>query len=72
MFSPLLFMLGLALSLLVLRIFTDDHHVAVTLDNLALFADLFYRRLYFHVKYHLSLLYAVYFDRHVILPFVGS
>lgn len=32
----------------MLRILTDNHHVAVTLDNLALVADLFYRRLYFH------------------------
>ena len=40
--------LQLTLSLLVLRVFTDHHHTAVTLDDLALFADLFYGRLNFH------------------------
>ena len=44
--SPL--SLKLSLSLLVLRILADDHYVAVTLDDLALFADLFYGRLNFH------------------------
>ena len=37
-----------ALSLLVLRIFADDHYAAFSLDNLALFADLFHGRLNFH------------------------
>ena len=40
--------LQLTLSLLVLRVLADHHHMAVTLDDLALFADLFYGRLNFH------------------------
>ena len=39
----------LALLLLVLRIFANDHDAALTLDNLALFADGFNGRSYFHV-----------------------
>ena len=38
----------LALLLLVLRIFANDHDAALTLDNLALFADGFYGRFNFH------------------------
>ena len=42
------FCLRLALLLLVLRIFADDHYAALALDYLALFADFLYGRLYFH------------------------
>jgi hypothetical protein len=45
----------LALSLLVLGVIADDHYVAVSLDDLALFADLLNGRLYFHSNNHLSL-----------------
>lgn len=38
----------LALLLLVLGILADDHYMTMTLDNLALFADFLYGRLYFH------------------------
>src|SRR5690606_12059710 len=37
-----------ALFLLVLRIFTNDHHVALAADDLAFFADRFDRRSYLH------------------------
>lgn len=43
-----LFLGALALSLLVLWVFTDDHHVAFALDHLALLTDFFHRRTYFH------------------------
>ena len=36
------------LFLLVLRIFADNHYLAVSLDDFALFADRFYRSSYFH------------------------
>jgi hypothetical protein len=35
-------LIGLALSLLVLRVLTDDHDFAMSLDNLALIADRLY------------------------------
>ena len=38
----------LALSLLVLRVLADDHDLAFSLNDLALLADLLYRRLHFH------------------------
>ena len=38
----------LALSLLVLGVIADDHYVAVSLDDLALFADLLNGWFYFH------------------------
>ena len=38
----------LALLLLVLGIFANNHNAALALDNLALFADGFYGRSYFH------------------------
>ena len=37
-----------ALSLLVLRVLADDHDLAFSLDDLALFADLLYGRFHFH------------------------
>jgi len=39
---------GLTLTLLVLGILTDYHDLALALDDLALFANRFYRRSYFH------------------------
>ena len=39
---------GLALTLLVLRIFADNHHATLALDDLALFTDGLYRRTDFH------------------------
>ena len=41
-------MSALALSLLVLGVLADDHDLAFSLNDLALFADLLYRRLHFH------------------------
>ena len=35
----------------MLGILTDDHDLALALDDLALFANRFYRRSYFHGKY---------------------
>ena len=40
----------LALLLLVLRIFADDHYAALALDDLALFAHRLYGRSYFHAN----------------------
>ena len=57
----------------MLGVIADDHYVAVSLDDLALFADLLNGRLYFHSNNHLSLYFSTnYLVRHVILPFVGS
>ena len=42
----------LALSLLVLRIFADDHNAAVAANDLALLAHWFDRRSYFHCYDH--------------------
>ena len=39
----------------MLGILTNNHHFAVTLDNLALFADFLNGRFYFHSIFHLSL-----------------
>lgn len=39
---------GLTLTLLVLRVLTNDHDLAMSFDNLALFANLLDGRLYFH------------------------
>ena len=39
----------------MLGVFADDHYVAVSLDDLALFADLLYGRPYFHSNNHLSI-----------------
>ena len=39
----------------MLRILTNNHHLAVTLYDLALFADFLNGRFYFHSIYHLSL-----------------
>ena len=39
---------------LVLRVFADYHYMTMSLDNLALFADFLYGRLYFHCDFHLS------------------
>ena len=38
----------------MLGVIADDHYVAVSLDDLALFADLLNGRLYFHSNNHLS------------------
>ena len=40
----------LALLLLMLRIFADDHYAALALDYLALFAHRLYGRSYFHAN----------------------
>ena len=37
-----------ALSLLMLRVFADNHYLTLALDNLALFAHGLYGRSYFH------------------------
>lgn len=39
----------------MLRILADDHYVAMSFDDLALFADLLNGRLYFHSNNHLSI-----------------
>ena len=39
---------GLALALLMLGVFADNHHAALALDDLALFADGLHRRTDFH------------------------
>ena len=39
---------GLALTLLVLGIFTDYHDLSLALNDLAFFANRFYGRSYFH------------------------
>jgi len=39
---------GLALTLLVLGILTDNHDFSLALDDLAFFANGFYGRSYFH------------------------
>ena len=44
-----------ALSLLVLRVFTDDPDLTLSLDNFALVADRFYRRSNFHLSSSLNL-----------------
>ena len=44
----------LALLLLVLGIFADDHHMTFALNNLALFANGFDRRTNFHWVYLLN------------------
>ena len=41
---------ALALSLLVLRVLTDDPDLTLSLDDFALIADRFYRRSYFHLS----------------------
>ena len=59
----------------MLGIFTDNHHVAVTLDNLALVADLLYGRFYFHSilpPFSIVLSMLQFLVRHVILPLDGS
>ena len=82
------FLLKLTLSLLVLGIFADNHYVTMTLDDLALFADFLYGRLYFHsilppfffllshLRNHSFLVglapKSQLFVRHVILPLDGS
>ena len=63
------------LFLLVLRIFADDHYLAVSLDDFALFADRFYRSSYF--QFNSSLLsrpeaVSYYLSLHMILPLVRS
>ena len=64
--------LKLALLLLVLGILANDHDAALTLDNLALFADGFYGRSYFHCT--ASLLHPIdqFLLRQVIRPRVRS
>ena len=45
---------GLTLALLMLGIFADNHHAALALDDLALFADGLHRRTDFHRCYLLK------------------
>ena len=61
-----------ALLLLVLGILANDHDAALTLDDLALFADGFYGRSYFHCT--ASLLHPIdqFLLRQVIRPRVRS
>ena len=59
----------------MLRVLADDHNAAMSLDNLALFADLLYGWLNFHNLPYLSeqlFLRLYYLVRQVILPFVRS
>ena len=63
---------GLALTLFVLRILTDNHDFSLALNNLALLANFLYRRSDFHLNALLENLALAYFDRHVILPLVRS
>lgn len=58
----------------MLRVFADNHDDTVSLDYLALFAYLFYRRLNFHFEILLlkGLPSNFYLARQVILPFVRS
>ena len=63
---------GLALTLFVLWIFTDNHYFSFALDYFALFANFLYRRSDFHLNALLEKLALAYFDRHVILPLVRS
>ena len=46
----------------MLGVIADDHYVAVSLDDLALFADLLNGRLYFHSNNHLSLIFLYLFS----------
>ena len=62
----------LALLLLVLGIFANDHDAALTLDNLALFADGFNGRSYFHVCCLLTSSIDQFLLRQVIRPRVKS
>jgi len=55
----------------MLGILANDHYTAFSADNLALFADGFYGRFYFHCFY-LLLMGGAYLERHVILPLVRS
>ena len=50
-----------ALSLLVLRVFTDDPDLTLSLNDFALIADRFYRRSYFHFFLLLLKQTAIYF-----------
>ena len=63
---------GLALTLFVLGILTDNHDFSLALNNLALLANFLYRRSDFHLNALLKKLALAYFDRHVILPLVRS
>ena len=75
-FAPLY----LALALLVLGVLTDDHDLPLALDDFAFLTHLLNRRTYFHsiitflsVRIvSLSMATGIYFDRHVIRPFVRS
>ncbi len=46
----------------MLRVLADHHHLAVALDDLALFADFLYRRFDFHCKDLLSISFAMLYD----------
>ena len=62
-----------ALTLLMLRVFTNDHDFALALNDLALFAHGLDGRSYLHWDYLLlGLSRSNHFARHVILPFVRS
>ena len=56
----------------MLRIFADNHNLALTLDYLALFANFFNRRSDFHLypSFHVNNIY--YLLRHVMRPLVRS
>ena len=74
MFSPQ----GSALALLMLGVVTDDHDLALTLDDLAFFAHFLNRRSDFHDVPSFSVGYVsnsadyAYFERQVMRPLVRS
>ncbi len=63
--------LGLALALLVLGVFADDHHAAFALDDLAFFADGFHGRFNLHND-EPPFDFDAYLERQVMRPFVRS
>ena len=61
-----------ALLLLVLGVLANDHHATLALNHLALLADGFYGRSYFHGAASLLHPIAQLFERQVIRPLVRS
>ena len=59
---------SLALLLLMLRIFADDHHATLALNDLALFTDGFYGRSDFHDAASLPIPIYQFLLLHVIRP----
>ena len=54
----------------MLGVFADDHYMAVSSYDLALFADLLYG--WFNLHYNFTMPFVYYLERQVILPLVRS